>query len=537
MDIKLKKMTVGIKGIGGWFLLAVLSFNLFLTIEIAEAAEYGFISDILTYAALIMLILSCVILTVKIRPDGGELQYWHLMDRFRTDTLLVLMCLAAVVIFCLLDGISAAYDSWIWMNDGYASPAYKIAVFILLLPETFTGIFFYTILIRRFKNPEKRKDLWIISKLTKRKVKEKKKQIIKEFILLRVKRQCQEKVSAWKMKYEKAYDYEKKQMIRTAVFSGINILIIFGLLFSYSRLWMIPLLIVEIIFFIGQREFYHDVGQIIGELHHLSEGEEILPVAVSETSPLYEAACDLDKVNESLDLSVKRQMKSEQMKVDLITNVSHDLKTPLTSIIGYIDLLKKEEMSPEAKDYVSIISAKSEHLKEMIQDLFEISKATSGNAELVMEQLDMVKLLEQTLGDMEDRISSSGRTIRTDFSEEPLYVSGDGRRLYRVYQNLLENALKYSMEGTRIYIDAKREDQKVVTTIKNIAAYEMDFTPDKIVERFQRGDVNRTTEGHGLGLAIAKSFSEACGGQLDIIIDGDMFKAIIQYPVYREMQL
>lgn len=242
----------------------------------------------------------------------------------------------------------------------------------------------------------------------------------------------------------------------------------------------------------------------------------------------------LTSIQSGFRKAVDEEVRSRNMKTELITNVSHDLKTPLTSIIGYIDLLKKEDMSPEAQDYVNVISQKSEHLKEMIQDLFEISKATSGNAELVLEKLDMVKLLQQTLGDMEDRISSSGRIIRTVLPEEPLYISGDGKRLYRVYQNLMENALKYSMEGTRIYVEGRVEEQKVITEIKNIAAYEMDFTADKIVERFQRGDVNRTTEGHGLGLAIAKSFSEACGGHLDIIIDGDMFKAVISYPLYWE---
>ena len=174
----------------------------------------------------------------------------------------------------------------------------------------------------------------------------------------------------------------------------------------------------------------------------------------------------------------------------------------MTSIIGYIDLLKKEDMSPEAQDYVSVISQKSEHLKEMIQDLFEISKATSGNAETCSGEAGYGKTSSADIGGYEDRIISSGRTIKTVLPEESLYISGDGKRLYRVYQNLIENALKYSMEGTRIFVEARVEDQKVVTEIKNIASYEMDFTADKIVERFQRGDVNRTTEGHGLGLAI-----------------------------------
>lgn len=231
------------------------------------------------------------------------------------------------------------------------------------------------------------------------------------------------------------------------------------------------------------------------------------PVNISETSPLYEAGCDLEKVNESLDKSVKRQVKSEQMKIELITNVSHDLKTPLTSIIGYIDLLKKEDMSPEAQDYVNVISQKSEHLKEMIQDLFEISKATSGNGGACSGETGYGEAFAADTGRY-GRPSSAvaGVIIRTVLPEEPLYISGDGKRLYRVYQNLMENALKYSMEGTRIYVEGRVEEQKVITEIKNIAAYEMDFTADKIVERFQRGDVNRTTEGHGAGPGNCQKF-------------------------------
>ena len=245
---------------------------------------------------------------------------------------------------------------------------------------------------------------------------------------------------------------------------------------------------------------------------------------------IYEAGEDLTHVFENLSDSVKRQVQSEKMKMDLITNVSHDLKTPLTSIIGYVDLLKKTELSDEARDYVEILSQKSERLKKMIQDVFEISKATSGNMEIHPETVDICMLMRQTLGDMEDRIGASKRTIRKTLSAEPLYVVSDGQKLYRVYQNLIENALKYSLEGSRIFIDAFGDDRTVTTIIKNTSSYEMNFDEETITERFARGDVNRTTEGHGLGLAIVKSFVEACGGKFHIDIDGDLFKAVVTFP-------
>ena len=231
--------------------------------------------------------------------------------------------------------------------------------------------------------------LWIRSVFPKH---EKKQKIKKENPVRKLYTKIRESVVSLKVEYEHSLDYEKKQLIGTILIVGSNFFIIWAVLFANGGILVLILLIINIVYFIRQRTFYRNVGEIIGELHHLSMGEEVRPVNISETSPLYEAGCDLEKVNESLDKSVKRQVKSEQMKIELITNVSHDLKTPLTSIIGYIDLLKKEDMSPEAQDYVNVISQKSEHLKEMIQDLFEISKATSGNAELVLETLDMVKL-------------------------------------------------------------------------------------------------------------------------------------------------
>lgn len=306
--------------------------------------------------------------------------------------------------------------------------------------------------------------------------------------------------------------------------------------YGFSRFFISVLILIgaaAIFIWIHQhKNFLTDVGTLVEEIHEVSEGNTLKISAIPEDSMIYDAGEDLTHVYENLSNSVERQVKSEKMKIDLITNVSHDLKTPLTSIIGYIDLLKKTELSDEARDYVEVLSRKSEHLKHMIQEVFEVSKATSGNMELHIETVDICTLILQTMGDMEERIEESHRIIRKTLAAEPLYVLSDGQRLYRIYQNLIENALKYSLEGSRVFIDVFGDDNTVTTIIKNTASYEMNFTEETITERFTRGDINRTTEGHGLGLAIVKSFAEACGGTFHIDIDGDLFKATVEFPRY-----
>ena len=239
---------------------------------------------------------------------------------------------------------------------------------------------------------------------------------------------------------------------------------------------------------------------------------------------------NLNNISDGIRHAVDKQVQSERMKIELVTNVSHDLKTPLTSIISYIDLLSAEEMSPAAKDYVSIISQKSDRLKVMVSDLFDLAKATS-HTDVNSEQIDAVILTRQVIGDMADRIEQSGLEVRTDIKAETAPIMSDGKKLYRVLQNLIDNALKYSLTGTRIYINLENDEKFTYISVKNISAEEMDFTPEEITERFTRGDRSRTTEGNGLGLSIAKSFTEACGGVFEIFIDGDMFTAKVTLPL------
>lgn len=238
----------------------------------------------------------------------------------------------------------------------------------------------------------------------------------------------------------------------------------------------------------------------------------------------------LNNISSGIQTAVDRQVRSERMKIDLVTNVSHDLKTPLTSIISYIDLLSTEELSPEAKDYVNIIENKSQRLKSMVADLFDLAKATS-HTDIDVEKIDIVILANQVLADLNDKIEVSGKIIRTDIQTETAPVMAEGKKMYRVFQNLIDNALKYSLNGTRIYLNLKNELGYCIISVKNIASYEMNFAPDEIIERFTRGDESRSTEGNGLGLSIAKSFTEACGGTFGITIDGDVFTAEVKLPI------
>lgn len=245
------------------------------------------------------------------------------------------------------------------------------------------------------------------------------------------------------------------------------------------------------------------------------------------------------RLEEALEIerkSLEKVSRSDQLRVDLITNVSHDLKTPLTSMIGYIELIKKEELSDIVRDYIDVISARTEKLKEMINSLFSLAKASSGNIELHKEHFEVNRLIEQIFADMDDRIKESGLKFVMQLTEENTKIYSDNTYFYRICQNLVENVLKYSAKGTRAFVRtylkgaAKGEDMRAVCIeITNTAGYFMDFTKDDIVERFARGDQERTSEGNGLGLAIVSAYTKALGGEFDIRIDCDQFKACLEF--------
>ncbi len=246
---------------------------------------------------------------------------------------------------------------------------------------------------------------------------------------------------------------------------------------------------------------------------------------------------ELKKVQAGFETAVKEEVKSQRMKTELITNVSHDLKTPLTAIITYVDLLKKEDLSEEERrSYIQVLEQKSARLKTLIEDLFEVSKATSGNIIINAEPLDLTALVKEVQVEMEDQIMQSGIEFRITAPEEKVLVLLDGQKTCRIFENLVGNILKYGMPGSRAYIMVECDEAIARVTLKNVSAKELAFDTEEITERFVRGDVARATEGSGLGLAIAKSFAEAQGGCLHICVDGDLFKAIVEFRILSKEQ-
>ena len=239
---------------------------------------------------------------------------------------------------------------------------------------------------------------------------------------------------------------------------------------------------------------------------------------------------DINEIGKTINIAVEERLKSERMKNELITNVSHDLKTPLTAIINYISLMKKEDIQPKhLKDYVQVLDKRSQRLKILIEDLFEASKIGSNNIELNLEENDINQLLTQTLVEMEDYINESKLDFIVNTPNKEVYILADGKKTFRVFENIISNILKYSLEKTRVYIDLVESDKKVHISFKNISKYQLNFDPDEITERFTRGDLSRNTEGSGLGLAIAKGLVQAQGGELKVDIIGDLFIVNIDF--------
>ncbi len=243
----------------------------------------------------------------------------------------------------------------------------------------------------------------------------------------------------------------------------------------------------------------------------------------------------LNNLNSGLETALQEKVKSERLKADLITNVSHDIKTPLTSIINYVDLLKREDIKDEKiQRYLEILEQKSQRLKTLTEDLVEASKASSGNLKLELARIDLVEMIYQANGEFEEKFQMRHLELVSELPDESVMISADGRRLWRVLENLYNNAFKYAMESSRIYVDVSVQEDKGVFTIKNVSAKPLNISPDELTERFVRGDVARTTEGSGLGLSIAKDLTHLQGGTFQVYIDGDLFKAQVGFPVMSE---
>lgn len=246
-------------------------------------------------------------------------------------------------------------------------------------------------------------------------------------------------------------------------------------------------------------------------------------------------AAAVNDLGDGLRHALQEQMKSERMKADLITNVSHDLKTPLTSIINYVDLLKREELHNEkANEYLEVLDQKSQRLKQLTEDLVEASRASSGNVVLDIRRIDVKELLMQTSGEFVERFEARGLQLVENFPQNPQYVDADGRRLWRIIENLFRNVEKYAMPHTRVYLDLINDGDRVAFSLKNISENPLNISPEELTERFTRGDESRSTEGSGLGLSIAKDLTEIQKGTFEIYLDGDLFKVTVSFPIASE---
>ncbi|WP_213423957.1 HAMP domain-containing sensor histidine kinase [Bhargavaea massiliensis] len=273
------------------------------------------------------------------------------------------------------------------------------------------------------------------------------------------------------------------------------------------------------------------LNRIIDATGRMASGRFTEEVPVKGTSVFAKHASDLNRLREGVRLSMSEQARSERLKTELITNVSHDLRTPLTSIITYTDLLKKPGLTEEEHaEYVDVLDRKSQRLKTLIDDLFDVSKMATGNVELNRQRVDLGELVRQAIAEHGEEIAASPLDFRISIADGPLPASVDGQKWWRVIDNLIQNALKYAMPGTRVYASLDGDDESICFTIKNVSKYELGDNADELFERFKRGDASRHTEGSGLGLAIAQSIVDLHGGRMTIDLDGDLFKVTVVVP-------
>lgn len=320
-----------------------------------------------------------------------------------------------------------------------------------------------------------------------------------------------------------------KLIIKLLAINAVILLII-------TSIWFfgIPVVILySVILFFIIRKYVDKISEKYSKLREATSkiAEGNLDVKIEEDLGLFEPfKGDLEKIQCGFKKAVDEEVKSQRMKTDLISNVSHDLKTPLTAIITYADLLKDENLSDEKrKQYIETLDRKAQRLQVLIENLFEVSKATSGNITLNIENIDVVSLMKQTLFELEDKLEEASLLVRKNMPKEKVILPLDSQRTFRVFENLIINITKYAMPNTRVFIYIIENEDDVAIIMKNMAAEEITFNVDTIAERFVRGDESRNTEGSGLGLAIAKSFVELQGGTFNISVDGDLFKVKIVF--------
>lgn len=308
----------------------------------------------------------------------------------------------------------------------------------------------------------------------------------------------------------------------------LNIFVMFMILYSEGHLGYFLLLVVADIVYIFK--IVAEIGGVLDKVRHLSMGNykvfEDIRSKDGEFAEIYE---NLIKINDTIENSVEKALKNERTKTALITNVSHDLKTPLTSIITYVDLLKNEDLdNDKAREYIQVLEAKSEKLRYLIENLIEVSKTSTGNVDVNLQVINVMELLNQSIGEYETKINDAGLDVITNVETKNLFIHADGNIMWRIFDNLFSNISKYSLPNSRVYVSVMENENDVILVMKNISKNQLNIPSDKLLERFVRGDESRSSEGYGLGLSITSDLVLVQGGDFTIDIDGDLFKTTIR---------
>ena len=314
----------------------------------------------------------------------------------------------------------------------------------------------------------------------------------------------------------------------------LGIIALFMILFFANGPVILGIFLLLALIFGGLALFAYDTyafGTLMQGAKRMAEGDLATQIPTRFLFGSYKDHAErLNTMADVATVAAKKQMKSERMKAELITNVSHDIKTPLTSIINYVDLLKKPHTQEEGAQYLNVLDRQSAQMKKLLEDLMEMSKASTGNMTVEIDRVDAVEAVNQALGEFSDKLNAAQLISVFKMPEEPVFLHADGRLTWRVLNNLLSNVVKYALPGTRVYLDLTKTEHKVLLSVKNISREELNVTADELTERFVRGDASRNTEGSGLGLNIAKSLMELQKGSLELTVDGDLFKVTLTFP-------
>ena len=329
--------------------------------------------------------------------------------------------------------------------------------------------------------------------------------------------------------------YFSNAITKFIVFVCIEVFLAFivFILFNSSDPFIFLLLEFILVAFFIQRMVKSIVNydKIEKKLKEMYEGDNQTQLDKNQFLPVFNQSITyLNDISNGLENAIQDRMKSERLKTELITNVSHDIKTPLTSIINYVDLIKQENIQNEkVKEYIEILDNKSQRLKKLIEDLVEASKVSTGNVKLNLEKINIVELINQAVGEFEDKFESKGLDIVINSNENEIFIFADSRYMYRIIDNLFSNISKYALQNSRVYIDIQKIEDKVYIKMKNISKDKLNIPAEELMQRFVRGDKSRTTEGSGLGISIAQNLTEIQNGKFNLIIDGDLFKTELEF--------